>query len=122
MTEHKCQGRVFDMYQTHDCGKKAGYEHEGRWFCKTHHLPTIIEKRMVRNAQLTAEFVAKAARDKEARDSQIEMKRKAAMFDELLEALKSAAEALEIASTGGGVDFYAYAKTARAAIAKAEQA
>jgi hypothetical protein len=38
---------------------------------------------------------------------------------DLLEALKSAAEALEIASAGGGVDFYAYAKTARAAIAKA---
>ena len=39
---------------------------------------------------------------------------------ELLEALKDAAEVLEIASAGGGVDFYAYAKTARAAIAKAE--
>jgi hypothetical protein len=38
---------------------------------------------------------------------------------ELLEALKDAAEVLEIASAGGGVDFYAYAKTARAAIAKA---
>ena len=39
---------------------------------------------------------------------------------ELLEALKDATEGLEIASAGGGVDFYAYAKTARAAIAKAE--
>ena len=39
---------------------------------------------------------------------------------ELLEALKDATEGLEIASAGGGVDFYAYAKTARAAINKAE--
>ena len=39
---------------------------------------------------------------------------------ELLAALKDATEVLEIASAGGGVDFYAYAKTARAAIAKAE--
>ena len=39
---------------------------------------------------------------------------------ELLEALKDATEGLEIASAGGGVDFYAYAKTSRAAIAKAE--
>ena len=39
---------------------------------------------------------------------------------ELLEALKDATEALEIASAGGGVDFYAYAKTSRAAINKAE--
>ena len=39
---------------------------------------------------------------------------------ELLEALKDATEGLEIASAGGGVDFYAYAKTARAAINKVE--
>jgi hypothetical protein len=39
---------------------------------------------------------------------------------ELLEALKDATEGLEIASAGGGVDFYAYAKTSRAAINKAE--
>ena len=39
---------------------------------------------------------------------------------ELLEALKDATEGLEIASAGGGVNFYAYAKTARATINKAE--
>ena len=39
---------------------------------------------------------------------------------ELLEALKDATEGLEIASAGGGVDFYAYAKTSRAAINKTE--
>lgn len=50
-----------------------------------------------------------------------ELRRLHTLNAELLEALKDATEGLEIASAGGGVDFYAYAKTARAAIAKAEK-
>ena len=49
-----------------------------------------------------------------------ELRRLRTLNAELLEALKDATEGLEIASAGGGVDFYAYAKTARAAINKAE--
>ena len=49
-----------------------------------------------------------------------ELRRLHELNAELLEALKDATEGLEIASAGGGVDFYAYAKTSRAAIAKAE--
>lgn len=39
---------------------------------------------------------------------------------ELLFAVEEAAEAFEIASDNGGIDFYAYAKTMRAVIAKAK--
>ena len=49
-----------------------------------------------------------------------ELRRLHEVNQELLEALKDATEGLEIASAGGGVDFYAYAKTSRAAINKVE--
>ena len=49
-----------------------------------------------------------------------ELRRLHKVNQELLEALKDATEGLEIASAGGGVDFYAYAKTSRAAINKVE--
>ena len=49
-----------------------------------------------------------------------ELRRLHEVNQELLAALKDATEGLEIASAGGGVDFYAYAKTSRAAINKAE--
>ena len=49
-----------------------------------------------------------------------ELRRLHEVNQELLEALKDATEGLEIASAGGGVDFYAYAKTSRAVINKAE--
>jgi len=38
-----------------------------------------------------------------------------------IEAMKQMVEALEIAAEGGGVDFYAYAKEGRQAIAEAEK-
>jgi ribosomal protein L44E len=38
-----------------------------------------------------------------------------------IEAMKQMVEALEIAAEGGGVDFYAYAKEGRQAIAEASQ-
>jgi hypothetical protein len=40
---------------------------------------------------------------------------------DLLEALKNAAEAFEVASEGEGINFHLYAEDARAAIAKAEE-
>ena len=54
------------------------------------------------------------------RQAAAELRRLHEVNQELLEALKDATEGLEIASAGGGVDFYAYAKTSRAAINKVE--
>ena len=48
-----------------------------------------------------------------------ELRRLHEVNQELLEALKEAADALETASNDGGVNFYQYAKEARAAINKA---
>ena len=39
----------------------------------------------------------------------------------MIETMKQMVEALEIAAEGGGVDFYAYAKEGRQAIAEAEK-
>ena len=48
------------------------------------------------------------------------LRRLHALNAELLKALKENTEAFEIASDGGGVNFYAYAQDNRALIAKAE--
>ena len=50
-----------------------------------------------------------------------ELRRLHAQRDALLEALKEAAEALEIAADNGGVNFCQYAKEARAAIKTVEE-
>jgi hypothetical protein len=50
-----------------------------------------------------------------------ELRRLHEVNQELLEALEDAAEAFEVASEGGGINFHLYAEEARAAIAKAEE-
>jgi hypothetical protein len=55
------------------------------------------------------------------KESAAELRRLHAQRDALLEALKEAAEALEIAADNGGVNFYQYAKEARAAIKAVEE-
>lgn len=36
-----CPARVRDMYSgSYACGRKASYEYEGFYYCKTHHPPT----------------------------------------------------------------------------------
>jgi hypothetical protein len=52
-------------------------------------------------------------------DISIELRRLHEVNQELLEALEDAAEAFEVASEGGGINFHLYAEDARAAIAKA---
>jgi hypothetical protein len=52
-------------------------------------------------------------------DLQAEVERLNRVNAELVAELREAAEAFEIASCGGGINFYLYAKDARAALAKA---
>ena len=59
------------------------------------------------------------AAGKAGKETAAELRRLHEVNQELLEALKEAADALEIASNGGGVNFYQYAKETRAVIIKA---
>ena len=118
MTEHTCQGQVFGHYRMVSCGKKAGHEHEGRWFCKTHHPPTIEEKRAAKTAKWNAEWDAKMAREKKAKEDKAEMERKAAMFDELLKAINSLRSAAYWIVEGGEFAHWVNDKTMPLAAAK----
>jgi hypothetical protein len=53
------------------------------------------------------------------REAAAELRRLHEVNQEMLEELKDAAEAFEVASEGGGINFHLYAEDARAAIAKA---
>jgi hypothetical protein len=114
---HICIGRVWSpgSFHSHQCGKTAQYEHEGRWYCKTHHPPTIAAKAKARQEEQDRKWrYEKSLRDK-ADAERAEMKRRAAMFPELLEALKLAQQII-------GHPDDAHSKLIAATIAKAEAA
>jgi hypothetical protein len=89
MTEqHKCVGRTYNGYRFLMCGVGAKHEHNGKWYCKTHHPPTVEQKRAEKQAQYERKYEAKElARDAEIAERN-EMKRRADLYPELLEALK----------------------------------
>ena len=84
MSEHKCKGRIYQGpgFGFKPCGKNAAYEHDGKWFCGTHHPPTSKAK----SAARTADRQAKSA-------AQAEQKRGADCYPELLAELQNIANA-----------------------------
>ncbi len=57
--EHTCEKRVFTNHHRGLCGRGARYEHEGRWYCKTHHPPTIEAKNKARLEKWKCKWAAK---------------------------------------------------------------
>lgn len=57
--KHTCCGRKHGGLVGITCRHKAAYEYEGRWYCKTHHPPTMQAKRDARDAEWKAQFDAR---------------------------------------------------------------
>jgi hypothetical protein len=122
MTEqHKCCAKVGCDFGFYTCSKTANYEHLGKWYCKTHHPPTVCEKREARNAEWKKAFAARQLAIKEAQAAKDEAARRAALYPELLEALKIARPYVGAALTEtGSADAYRAECQVDIAIAKAE--
>ena len=111
---HKCNGTIFGDYWPYRCGVTAKHEHEGSWYCKTHHPPTVKAKDAARSAKFSAKSDAERDAAQAKKLAADEQKQRADCYDDLLEALRLIATA-----ENSALDL-AYCKgIARAAIAKA---
>ena len=120
MSEHKCEGKVFSHMRYLPCGKTARYEHEGKWYCKTHHPPTVQEKRDARNKKWEEDWESQKQAMRKADEARAEMQRRAADYDGLVIQRDALLEALQdLCDTLGECGM---TERARAAIAKAEGA
>ena len=90
--QHQCVGQVFGAgnYFGPMCGRTAKYEHNGKWYCKMHHPPTVKQKQEEKHAAFEREWAAQRAANERAEADRAETKRRAELFPELLEALKLA--------------------------------
>ena len=80
--KHKCCGSVWRGWVggNQTCGKNAKHEHEGLWYCKTHHPPSVSAKDDARRAIWAAERAESERRRKVA----AERERKADAYDGLI--------------------------------------
>ena len=111
---HKCDGTIFGDYWPYRCGVTAKHEHEGSWYCKTHHPPAVKAKDAARSVKFRAKLDAERDAAQAKKLAADEQKQRADCYDDLLEALRLIATA-----ENSALDL-AYCKgLARAAIAKA---
>jgi len=115
--QHKCCVKVGRGFGFYTCSKTAKYEHLGKWYCKTHHPPTVWAKREARSAEWNKEFAARQLAIKEAQAAKDEAARRAALYPELLEALKRIDE---MCAAPPNFSDATMQEIARAAIARAE--
>lgn len=112
--KHTCCGKIWGVFGFSRCGRGAKHAHEGNWYCKTHHPPTVKQKNEARRIVFEEKFDAEHKAREEAAAAKAEMERRAALYPELLEALK------RIKQTGVFVGAIAQ-EMMDAAIAKAEE-
>jgi uncharacterized Zn finger protein (UPF0148 family) len=100
--QHQCVDRVFGAgnYFGRMCGRTAKYEHNGTWYCKTHHPPTVKQKQDEKRAAFKREWAAQRAANERAEAARAETKRRAELFPELLAALRLAQEWLQGSEPG----------------------
>ena len=97
MSEHKCEGKIWGHTKYLPCSKTARYEHEGRWYCKRHHPPTVQEKLDARHKKWEEDSKSRLQAVKEANEARAEMQRKAAAYDGLIAQRDALLEALKLA-------------------------
>ncbi len=74
--------------RSHRCRKNATHEHLGEWYCKTHHPPTVNERKKAREDERQKELAARGERWAQQAAQKAEQERRAALYPELLEALR----------------------------------
>ena len=115
-TKHTCEGHVFRDYWLLPCGKSAAHEHEGHWYCKTHHPPTVDAKSAARSELLQAKLDAEREAARAKRLVADEQKRRADCYDDLLTELRLIAGTDPV---DAALDPQRAVRVARAAIARA---
>lgn len=80
MNNKKCAGTVWSGVwpSGYPCGNKASLEHDGKWWCKIHHPPTVEAKAKEKHRAQEAAYEARLA---QRRRDQIELALKSWALD-----------------------------------------
>lgn len=80
--KHKCCANAWKgwLCGNQPCGKSALHEHDGKWYCKKHHPPSVRAKEEARRAKWNAEVAEILRKDHAA----AEQKRRADAYEGLV--------------------------------------
>lgn len=86
----KCAGTVVQGWHSYPCSRNGKLEHGGKHYCGLHHPPTAQAKRQERDNAWDKKYEAERKTRLEAEAERLKEKRRAALYPELLEALRIA--------------------------------
>ena len=66
------------------CAYRGSLEHDGKWYCKRHHPPTITAKRDAERDRQNRLWDIRREREQSARDAAAEQKRRADAYEGLI--------------------------------------
>lgn len=55
-----CSGRIWGDYRYRPCSSTGSLEHDGHWWCKKHHPPSVAAKEEARQAKYEAQWAEEA--------------------------------------------------------------
>lgn len=86
---HRCENKQHNIrwINPRQCQKEGKLEHDGKWFCKVHHPPTVAAKDKERSEGWQKKWDAEAAANKAKREAAAEQARKASAYNRLIFAL-----------------------------------
>ena len=89
MTEkHQCAGNTRPSgawYRPSRCPRNGTLEHDGKWWCKQHHPPSVKERDEVKHAGWDADWAASDKARMEAKAAQAELERRSRAYDAVME-------------------------------------
>ena len=90
-TKHTCCEIVFNARHgnSYSCGKTAGYEAEGKRYCLRHHPENVQRRQETRAAMERQKWHEESVARATIAETEAEVKRKAACYDDLLSALQT---------------------------------
>ena len=93
-TEKKqCAGRVRPMARwagPQVCLYRGTLEHDGKWWCKTHHPPTVAAKGKAQRDRWAAKSAAQSKARSEAKAAQAELERRSRAYDAVMDSVSGA--------------------------------
>jgi hypothetical protein len=72
--KHRCQKMIYGgSFHGRSCAKTAKHEHEGKWYCGTHHPPAVKARRVARDRGWNEKWARQdAERDRQSKIRQAE--------------------------------------------------
>ena len=86
--KHPCAGRCIDREMwtnSYPCPRNGTLEHDGKWWCKQHHPPSVSARSEERRAERSKKWSVQLKQNQDRRTAQAELERRGRAYRALID-------------------------------------